>query len=194
MPPASPPDAGEEIPRTVEAMLKQYRRMLHALAFTFWRTGRNLAEIEDFRSVADVAAWKAFERYDPARGTSLKSWVYGKAQFALRDYRRVLVGSRCTRSDAHVRAGSVPLEDVQGVLAAPEHGDPAVALEIGFRAAELRAALDELLTERQADAVRLMYFGGLSQVEIARKYRRTSGNVSILHQRAIERLRRRFAA
>lgn len=185
----SAPVAREDLPRTVEAMLIQYRGMLNALAYRAWRLNRDHAEIGDFRSVADVAAWKAFERYDPSRGKALIGWVYDKAQGALRDYVRVLVGLRSPGSNAHVRRESVELDAVF-LLASPGSTDSAAALA----RARLRGELRELLTDAEADTVLSVYFGGFSQTEIARKRRCTESNISQIHKRAIERLRREFAA
>lgn len=193
------PVAREDHPRTVDAMLKLHRSMLNRLAFKYWSTNRRQAELQDFRSVANVAAWKAWERYDPSRGLKLRWWIYGKARGALQDYTRVLYGGRSKRSEAHVRkAAVVQLDELEAVLPGPVHEDPAVALELARRNAQLRedlrAAIEKMLTPDQAAAVISMYYGGLSQVEAARKLGCTGGNISTLHRRALERLRRRFVA
>ncbi len=176
-------------------MLKQHRSMLNWLAFKCWRMNKRQAELQDFRAVADVAAWRAWERYDASLGLRLKWWIHTKVNGALLDYARVMYGGRSKGSEAHVRTASVArVDELENLLPAPPDSDPAVTFEVARRAARVRAAIDELLTEGQADVLRLIYFGGLSQAEVSRRRNCTQSNVQFLRERAIERLRREFIA
>jgi len=189
------PVSREDHPRTVEAMLRQHSSMLDALAYKYWRDNRSQAELQDFRAVADVAAWRAWQRYDSTRGMQLRWWIYNKAEGALRDFIRGMVGGRSMKSEAHSRRWSVPIEDLEEEnLVSPLDSDPAIAFEIAMRPAALReellSTIDRILPEAQADAVRSIYFGGLSNREIAKRRGCTEGNISLLHKRALEKLRR----
>jgi RNA polymerase sigma-70 factor (ECF subfamily) len=145
-------------------------RQAIGLAYTVLR---DRAEAEDVVQEAFLAAWRARERYDPARG-STRTWfltmVRNRAIDALR-------ARNVRRSEALDEDRPWPAEcDVVGLVLAD------------LDAAWVHSALGNLPHD-QRRAVELAYFAGLTHVEIADRLEIPLGTVKGRLRLAMDRLR-----
>jgi RNA polymerase sigma factor (sigma-70 family) len=159
-----------------------FRRLYGDLASTATalalRVVRQRQIAEEIVQEAFLTLWRSPESYDPARG-SVRSWLLAMVHHRAVDSVRREEAQR-RRADDLV-AG---LRDEQ-----PDHADDVVA-QLG-RPQErrvVRAALDELPAE-QREILRLMYFDGLSQTQIAARTGLPLGTVKSRALLAMRRLR-----
>lgn len=119
--------------------------------------------LDDRETATEVAqqvyaqVWENAERFDPARGSAL-TWLSTIARS------RALDRARSSESYERALEGVEAAPDAHPTGSRPEN--PAEAAEVRRRREAVREAMDELPDEQRA-VLRLSYFGGLSQREIA---------------------------
>lgn len=127
---------------------------------------------------AFLEVWRTPGRYEAGRG-SVRAWLMSAVHHRAVDLVR--------REEAHRRRAAKALPD-------PPHDDPAdrVVDAVGLpeERAAVRAALDDLPTE-QREVIELMYFGGLSQSQVAE---RTGTPLGTVKSRALLAMRRMRAS
>jgi RNA polymerase sigma factor (sigma-70 family) len=134
---------------------------------------------EEIVQEAFLAAWRHPEGYDDERG-SVRSWLMGMVHHRAVDVVR--------REEAYHRRveDSIPAAMEDTTL---DHADEVVeALGLPEERRTVRAALDELPAE-QRDVLMMMYFGGLSQSQIAKKTGLPLGTVKSRTLLGMRRLR-----
>jgi RNA polymerase sigma-70 factor (ECF subfamily) len=140
------------------------------------------SEAEEAAQDAFVNAWRALGRFRP--GAPFRPWLLAIVANEARTRRRA-AGRRegwTLRAAAEARVA----ED-------PAAGDPAAAVLVRERAAELHAALARL-DERDRTVLALRYLLDLSERETAAVLDCRTGTVKSRASRALERLRREVAA
>jgi RNA polymerase sigma-70 factor (ECF subfamily) len=137
------------------------------------RTLRDRDVAADCTQETFVSAWRARERYDPAKGT-LPAWLLGIARF------RVL--------DAFRAAGRVPVPVEEPNELGPDPTPGPDALVDRLLIAQALASLPP--TARQV--VELAFYSDLSQSEIADRLGLPLGTVKSHMRRALQRLRPHF--
>jgi RNA polymerase sigma factor (sigma-70 family) len=111
---------------------------------------------EEIVQEAFMAVWKDPDSYDDERG-SVKSWLMGMVHHRAVDLVR--------REEAHRRRAEAAIP--QAMEEQADHADDVVQqLGLSEERRIVRAALADLPSE-QRDVLELMYFGGLSQSQIA---------------------------
>jgi RNA polymerase sigma-70 factor (ECF subfamily) len=124
-----------------------------------------------------LALWRGAGAYDPSRGT-VRTWLLSSI------HHRAVDGVR--REEAHARrALRVQRETIPGPDIAD---DVARGVDLDGDRAQVRRALDALPPE-QAEVVTLMYFGGLTQAQIAQRLSLPLGTVKSRCLLAMRRLR-----
>jgi RNA polymerase sigma factor (sigma-70 family) len=136
-------------------------------------------ETVDVISEGTVGLIHAVDNYDPHRGVPFKSYAYLRVKGAMIDYLR--------SQKISVKGGELREFDFFSQLAA--EGEDRVSLE---RLEFLFGQLGEL-SPREAEIIRGLYQDGLSQRELAARLGCTPANISILHGRAIKRLKKMVA-
>lgn len=120
-----------------------------------------------------VSIWRRAEQYDPAKA-SVATWIYAIAR-----NRRIDMIRRQTR----------PAPDPEDPLFQPDpEPDPAATAAVTARDARVRAALAELSGD-QREVVRLAFFSGMTQTEIAAEVDAPLGTVKSRLRLAFARLR-----
>lgn len=120
-----------------------------------------------------VSVWRRAEQYDPAKA-AVSTWIYAIAR-----NRRIDMIRRQTR----------PEPDPEDPMFQPDPApDPAAEAAAAGRDARVRAAL-ESLSEDQREVVRLTFFSGLTQTEIAERVGAPLGTVKSRLRLALARLR-----
>jgi RNA polymerase sigma-70 factor, ECF subfamily len=135
--------------------------------FLLRRTG-NVHDAEDLSQKTFLAAWRALDRYDPAR--SFRAWLFTIA------YRLAVDHSRVRRD----------LVELDENLAAADAKQP-------MGASDLWETARRRLSGDQWTALWLMYAEGLKIREVARVMRRTTVGVKVLLHRARRTLARDLA-
>ena len=124
-----------------------------------------------------VSVWRHAARYDPAKA-AVSTWI-----FAIARNRRIDVLRRRAR----------PVPDPEDPLFRPDpEPGPAAAAVAADRAARMRAALDSLGPD-QREAVRLAFYLGLSQSEIAARAGLPLGTVKSHIRRGLMLMREHLA-
>jgi RNA polymerase sigma-70 factor, ECF subfamily len=136
------------------------------------------AEAEEQLQEVFFALWREGARFDPARG-SLKVWLYTLAR------RRALDQIRARQSRPHLGA------DEDARLSAAGAASGASPEEASFADERARAVSRALakLPPKQAEALRLAFFSGLSQLEISARLRVPLGTIKSRVRDGIARLR-----
>jgi RNA polymerase sigma-70 factor (ECF subfamily) len=165
------PSATEASPLAwLDQLYDAYHRQAIGVAYSVLR---DRTEAEDVVQEAFLAAWRARDRYDSAKGTTrtwLLTMVRNRAIDALRS-------RQVRRSEA--------LDEARPL---PDDCDVAATVLAGLDADWLRTALGSLSPE-QRRAVELAYFAGLTHVEIATRLELPLGTVKGRLRLALERLR-----
>lgn len=142
-------------------------------------------EAEDVVEETFWQAWRQAARYEASRG-AVSTWLItiarSRALDRLRARRRVREDPWSQLADSERARASV--DDGGGGSA----GDPHHATEAAERRTLVAAALDALPRE-QGDIIRLAYFGGFSQSEIAERTGQPLGTVKTRTRLAMEKLR-----
>lgn len=144
-------------------------------------------DIDELECVAGLAVAEAAAEFDPGRGASAATWLYGKAWWALRaatDPTRNLKERRFWRRvislDAPAPGSDRPLRDV--LEGSPDAGPAPEEL------AALAAALTRL-DGRARQVLRLLYWEGLSRRTAARHLTMREADLRRLEAAALDRLR-----
>lgn len=120
-----------------------------------------------------VSVWRRAVQYDPAKA-SVATWIYAIA--------------RNRRIDL-IRRQARPAPDPEDPLFQPDpEPDPAATAAVAARDARVRAVLAEL-SDDQREVVRLAFFAGLTQTEIAAEVKAPLGTVKSRLRLAFVRLR-----
>jgi RNA polymerase sigma factor (sigma-70 family) len=138
---------------------------------------------EEIVQEAFLAVWRNPEGYDERRG-SVRSWLMGMVHHRAVDLVRREESQRRRAEEAGSSDAVIELEDVA----------ERVVLEVGAPEEQraVRAALAELPTEQQ-QVIELMYFGGLSQSQIADRFGLPLGTVKSRTLLGMRRLRSALA-
>lgn len=142
----------------------RYGRAVFTVAFSTLRDRQLAAEAVQ---VTFLKAWRAADRYDPAR--PLAPWLYSIARRAAIDVAR-----------SERRHDSVALEDRDAPVSAPD-------LDRAWDAWQVRRAVDAL-DEVERTIVRLQYFEQVTLEEIGRRLDMPLGTVKSRSYRARQRL------
>jgi RNA polymerase sigma-70 factor, ECF subfamily len=175
----APPDAAllHGILRGDEASLRtlygRYSGLMYALALRILGD-RDLAE----EVVQDVflKCWNRSHTYDAERG-SVAGWLMGITR------NRAISLLRGRQHHARLRERSLPETETAG---SPEQADECQALALQL---SVRAAVDSLSTAHQ-QVIRMAYYGGCTQSEIAAALGEPLGTIKTRMRAAMERLRR----
>ena len=152
------------------ALFDRYARRVKAFLI---RGGASPEEADEAAQDVMVSLWRKAETYDPAKA-SVATWV-----FAIARNRRIDMLRRRAR----------PEPDPEDPLFQPDPSpDPAREAAASDRDARLRAALTELDPE-QLEVVRLAFYAGLAQSEIAARTGLPLGTVKSRLRLAFGRLR-----
>jgi len=166
-----------------EAALDElYRRHSPLLRNVIVRIMCNDAEIDDVLQDVFIQVWKQAEQFSPEKG-SLKAWLITLAR------RRSL--DRVRQRSAYQRATN--RFEVEVNIPRPQWGEnSSVDREVHHR--EMEALLERLiksnLPEEQGEAVRLSYFQGLSQRQIAARLSLPLGTVKPRIELGVRKLSR----
>jgi len=161
----------ERDPQALAAVYDRYGRIAFALIY---RAVRDSAVAEDLVQDTFLRVWNRAASFDPGRGT-LGAWITTVARNRAIDYLR--------STDARMAAGATDLEDLE----APT--DTALAVD---RSLHLEAALRKL-TPGQREVIRLAYYEGLSQSEMASRLKQPLGTVKTWVRTALSVLRAELA-
>jgi RNA polymerase sigma-70 factor (ECF subfamily) len=142
--------------------------------FALFRLG-NSHDAEDVAEQTFVKAFEAIGRYR-WRNVPFSAWLFRIARNLVTDEFR-----------KRGRTSEIDLEEVTPVLVAP--GSTHEEVEGRIWAVRLHGALEEL-TEDQRTVVLLKFFGGLSNLEIAKTMHKNEGSVKSLQHRALAALGR----
>jgi RNA polymerase sigma factor (sigma-70 family) len=152
------------------ALLERHRGIVFKVAGTY---ARNAADREDLAQEIAAQLWRAWPRYDPARG-SATTWMYRVA---------LNVGISFLRGDGHRRSHSVPLDDAL-------HEVPDPAGDDHGRRDRIRLLQDFIDTLPALDrALLLLYLEERSTRDIAEVLGITESNTTTRLSRLRQRLR-----
>lgn len=161
------------------ALYDRWVTRVHAVVFQL------LGDADDAEDVTEEAFWQAWRqagRYDAARG-SPAAWLVAIARS------RALDRLRARRRRLEIE---LPQPATASDTPAPElatgRPDPLAGAEAAERRDRVVAALSALPPE-QCETIRLAYFGGLSQVEIAERMGQPLGTVKTRVRLALDKLR-----
>lgn len=150
-----------------------YQRYAGRIKGMVLKSGATHAEADETAQEAMLAVWRRAEQYDPAKAGA-PTWIFTIA--------------RNRRIDL-IRRASRPEPDQNDPLFTPDPPEqPDRALSSSERDAAVREAVAEL-TEAQREVVRLAYFAGLSQQEIAKRLDVPLGTVKSRMRLAGDRMR-----
>lgn len=162
-------DIGTRLTEGRPEALEDAYRALGPLVIAYLRRYLPPPDVEDVLQRVFYEVWRSRDRYDPQQ--PLRAWVLAIARKRAIDHLR-------KRRDV-----VVPIEAMRDV--AGEDGREAA--ERFAWADEVRAALD-LLPDLQREVIRLAYFGGFTQTEIAAALDIPLGTVKTRTARGLQRL------
>ncbi len=176
------PDSDGQLVRTLangdsgalETLWDRHSRPTYSLAI---RMLRDAGWAEEVVQDVFVRLWSKPEMYDPSRG-SLRTWLLTVTHHAATD------GLRGKRGTARTRdAGPDPLDKVVSIGEGPEE-----EAWRNVRAEHVQAALSEL-PSAQREAIELVYFQGLTQMETAEHMDQPLGTVKSRLRLGLRKLR-----
>ena len=154
------------------ALYERFSRPLYSLAYKMLASE---SEAQDVVQEVFLSVWNKAPTFDSKRGSAF-SWVVTQVRNRAID-----------RIRSHRRRGE--LIDAFGPdLESGEIRSASDNCEAGERAREIRAAMGQL-SDDQHQVLRLAYFEGLTQVEIAQKLDEPLGTIKARAHRAMARLR-----
>lgn len=160
------------LPSDEGALEALYGRWGPRLAHLYSLLGIPSPDVPDLLQTVFLELWRTSPRFDPDRGTA-KAWIFRLARRRGLDHIRML------------RRHPVPVEEVRGPGDAPESNwVDRLAVEEAV----------EVLSEREQALIRLAYYGGFTQQEIAEAWGVPLGTVKAWAYRALRKLERRMAA
>lgn len=154
-------------PRALEAAFRGWAGLVHA----YGRRALGAAAADDLTQQVFVEAWRGRAGFDPERGV-VPAWLLGIARNLVK---RHLETARRTPTPV------ATVEDAEPTSADADADLLADRLTVA-------AALD-VLTAPQRDTLRLSFYDGLSQSEIAERLQLPLGTVKSHHRRGLARLR-----
>jgi RNA polymerase sigma-B factor len=175
--------------RARESLIQQYLPLVRRLARRHAGRGE---QFEDLVQVGTIGLIKAIDRFELERGMDLASFaiptIDGEIKRHLRDRASpIRIPRRLQELDPSLKVRVIELVDGQnGEL---EQGS---VVERGYELGEDRATLAQgfrVLDERERRLLRLAFFDGLSQSQIAREVGISQIHVSRLMRRALAKLR-----
>jgi len=137
----------------------------------------NEAEAQDLLQEVFLSIWNKAPTYRPERGTAF-SWVVSQLR------NRAIDRLRARRRHGELLDANAPELEPSGSTVATSASN----VEFGERAREVRSALDQL-SDEQRQVLRLAYFEGLTQSEIAEKLEEPLGTIKARAHRGLARLR-----
>jgi RNA polymerase sigma-70 factor (ECF subfamily) len=152
----------------------RFSRPLYSLALKMLG---NEAEAQDLLQEVFLSIWNKAAMFQAQRGSAF-SWVVAQLRNRAIDRLR----SR-KRHDELLEANAPELEPAGSLTASSSEN-----YELSERAREVRLALDQLTTD-QRQVLRLAYFDGLTQMEIAQKLEEPLGTIKARAHRGMARLR-----
>ncbi len=158
---------GDGDPAALEVAFRSWGGLVHG----FCRRAVGADAADDLTQQVFVEAWRTRERFDPERGV-VPGWLIGIARNLVA--RHGQLASRLPTPVANAEATEPPTADVTPDLLADR--------------LTVAAALD-VLTEPQRATLRLSFYDGLSQAEIADRLALPLGTVKSHHRRGLARLR-----
>ncbi len=161
--------------RSFEALYDRHGKVAWSLAF---RLLGERESAEDLVQEGFLAVWNGAAAYSPAKG-SVRTWILSIVHHRAVDRLRQGAAAR-RRQDA--------LELVAQVTPAPDAADEAIGL---LEAGEVRSALADVPGD-QLEVLRLAYYGGYTQNEIAEMLSLPLGTVKSRMRLGLERVRRQF--
>ena len=172
-----------------DRLIRQYLPLVRRLARQHAGRGEQL---EDLVQVGSIGLIKAIDRFQIERGVDLASFaiptIKGEIKQHLRDRAwPIRVPRRLQELDPGLRARTTELVDGQG---GEFEGESLV--EPGYELGEARVSLASsfrVLDDRERRLLRLAFFDGLSQWQIAREVGISQIHVSRLTRRALGKLR-----
>lgn len=176
-----------------ERLIAQYLPLVRRLARQ--HSGRG-EQLEDLVQVGSIGLIKAIDRFQLDRGVDLASFaiptINGEIKRHLRDRAwPIRIPRRLQELDPSLRPRATELVDGQG-----GEFDGESLLEPGYELGEARVSLARsfhVLDERERRLLRLAFFDGLSQCQIAREVGISQIHVSRLTRRALGKLRNELA-
>jgi RNA polymerase sigma-B factor len=176
-----------------DRLIRQYLPLVRRLARQ--HSGRG-EQFEDLVQVGSIGLIKAIDRFQLDRGVDLASFaiptINGEIKRHLRDRAwPIRIPRRLQELDPSLRPRATELVDGQG---GEFEGESLV--EPGYELGEDRVALAgsfHVLDERERRLLRLAFFDGLSQCQIAREVGISQIHVSRLTRRALGKLRNELA-
>lgn len=176
-----------------ERLIAQYLPLVRRLARQ--HSGRG-EQLEDLVQVGSIGLIKAIDRFQLDRGVDLASFaiptINGEIKRHLRDRAwPIRIPRRLQELDPSLRPRATELVDGQG---GEFEGQSLV--EPGYELGEARVSLARsfhVLDERERRLLRLAFFDGLSQCQIAREVGISQIHVSRLTRRALGKLRSELA-
>ncbi len=160
-------------PDAFAVLYDRYVRQIYAFAASRLRCR---CEAEDATSDTWMKALKAIAHFKPTRKESVPAWLFAIARNVITDMHR-------TRRPGE----QIELDDVVDLLP-NDDAPPEARLEQRRQFVALQESLDEL-PEKQAHCVRLRYYGGLRNVDIAELEGISEKTVASNISRALETLR-----
>lgn len=161
------------------ALGELYDRFSRPLYATALQILKNAAEAEDVIHDAFVAVWEKAAAFDPQRGSAF-AWVVAFVR------NRAIDRVRSRSSHEQLLAASSPADlGYDGAELQRDVGEQVAARE---EAQAVRVAFAALPVDQQ-QALRLAFFGGLTQEEIARSLDQPLGTVKARIRRALHNLR-----
>jgi RNA polymerase sigma-B factor len=172
-----------------DRLIGQYLPLVKRLARQ--HSGRG-EQLEDLVQVGSIGLIKAIDRFQLERGVDLASFaiptINGEIKRHLRDRAwPIRIPRRLQELDPSLRARATELVEAQGAELERES-----LVEPGYELGEDRVALSRsfhVLDERERRLLRLAFFDGMSQSQIAREVGISQIHVSRLTRRALSKLR-----
>ncbi len=192
--------AGEDEARA--ALIESHAALATSIARSMRLPAGVLAATEDLESAAVIGLIQAIDRYDPARGVPFEAFAALRIRGAILDELR-LVDDRTRAERRQEREGETELDalvlSLDRIMAAGGEGHflADATLDERVDGAELRerllGALDRLST-RQREVLARYYGDSLTLREAGKRMGISEARACQLHGRALDHLRRAFAA
>ena len=177
-------DLVSQIARGVSGAVRELYRRFSSMAYSLaLRIGGDEADAEEVLVDSFFQVWKQAGRYDTSRGT-VAGWILNIVQSRAIDTVRPRL--RVVHSQQKMEDG---LEEVPMASRPPSPETEAILRE---QQTVVKDALDTL-PEDQRLAIKLAYFSGLSQTEIAAKLGQPLGTIKTRMRLAMQKLRRTLA-
>lgn len=135
---------------------------------------------DDIKQEGLIALWKAAVRFDESKGFSFSTYAVSLIYRYMYRYVQDLYGLRRVGEKPEIISLDEPTCEnmtVGDLIPSPENIDISWVLE------------NKKLTERQREILRLMYYGGYKQFEVAKKLNITKQAVTAALKRIAEKLR-----